>query len=649
MVVALLAPVIGVWVDAPRRRRRTLGFLTAGLVLLTSGMSLIRDDLSYLWAGLVLLALAAAFSDLASVPYNAMLRQLATPETSGRISGFGWGAGYVGSMVLLLVVYVGFIAGHGPTTGLLNIPTADGQNVRAAMLMTAAWMAVVRAACAHRAAPGARSRRREPGEDRPARRLPQAVVGHRREWRRDRNVVYYLLASAVFRDGLMGVFTFGGVLAATVYGLSQADVLLFGVTANVVAAVGAIVGGLLDDRIGSKAVILGSLASMIVLGATLMTLSGATAFWVLGLLLCLFVGPTNSSARTLLLRMTAHGKEGVVFGLYTTTGRAVIFLAPLMFSTFVDAFGADRAGMGGLLVVLAAGFVAMLLVRAPAPLARRAADRQQRAGAFLDLHATDADLAGDVATRVDDGDARRVLRGLGQVHFLAPRQQHVELGLHHATAVDVGDVDRAALPADLVESPARFRRRCSGWWSDSEASASVGEWAGSTAAPAWWSSSVGVCGGLCSTAASPESTSPAATDWWRRTPPRRPDRLPPRRRSRRPPTTTAADREAVRAAYRRAEPSRFADRSASSTAAAVPSAPDSTASTRGVAGAERRAAGIRRIRIPRYGLVGSEGPDRAAANRSCPPHGCEGTCGTARGRRSGGTERRSAINTTEIA
>ena len=366
VVVATLAPVVGVWVDVPQRRRRTLGFLTAGLVLLTSGMSLIRDDLSYLWAGLVLLALAAAFSDLASVPYNAMLRQLATPETSGRISGIGWGAGYVGSMVLLLLVYVGFIAGDGPTTGLLNIPTADGQNVRAAMLLTAAWMAVF-ALPVLIAPPPAHdldtTSRAKTGLLGAYRKLWSDITA---EWRRDRNVVYYLMASAVFRDGLMGVFTFGGVLAAAVYGLSPADVLLFGVTANVVAAVGALVGGLLDDRLGSKAVILGSLASMIMLGATLMTLSGATAFWVFGLLLCLFVGPTNSSARTLLLRMTAHGKEGVVFGLYTTTGRAVIFLAPLMFSTFVDVFGADRAGMGGLLVVLAAGFVAMLLVRAPA-------------------------------------------------------------------------------------------------------------------------------------------------------------------------------------------------------------------------------------------------------------------------------------------
>ena len=366
VMVALFAPVTGVWVDVPRRRRRTLGALTAALVLLTSGMSLIRADPSYLLAGLALLAFTAASSDLASVPYNAMLRQLATPETSGRVSGFGWAAGYVGSVVLLLVVYTGFISGDGPTRGLLHIPAAEGQNVRAAMLMTAAWMAVFALPVLIAPPP--------PADIVPEMTVKTGVFGAYRklwsdvvaEWRRDRNVVYYLLASAVFRDGLSGVFTFGAILGVTVYGISQATVLLFGVSACAVAAVGAVIGGLLDDHVGSKTVILCSLASMIALGLALLVLSGSTAFWVCGLLLCMFIGPTQSSARTLLLRMTAHGKEGVAFGLYTTTGRAVAFLAPWMFFTFVDAFHTDRAGMGGLLVVLAAGFVAMLLVRAPA-------------------------------------------------------------------------------------------------------------------------------------------------------------------------------------------------------------------------------------------------------------------------------------------
>ncbi|AGB24645.1 major facilitator superfamily permease [Mycobacterium sp. JS623] len=353
--VAVLAPAIGAWVDAPHRRRQTLGVLTAMVVLLTAAMSLIRDDARYLLAGLLLLGFTAACNDLASVPYNAMLRQLTTSETYGKVSGFGWAAGYLGTMVLLVIVYGGFIKGDAP-------------NVPAAMLVTAGWLVVF--ALPVLIVP-------PPADLEPQTRSSTGLLGAYRklwsdlvgEWRRDRNVVYYLLASAVFRDGLAGVFTFGAVLGVNVYGVSSADVLLFGIAANLVAAAGAVLGGLLDDRVGSKVVILGALAAMIVVGVTLMSLSGAAAFWVCGLLLCLFIGPTQASARTLLLRMTAEGKEGVAFGLYTMTGRAVAPLAPFMFATFVAIFGADRAGIAGLMLVLATGFLAMLSVRVP----RRAA------------------------------------------------------------------------------------------------------------------------------------------------------------------------------------------------------------------------------------------------------------------------------------
>jgi MFS transporter, UMF1 family len=365
LVVALLAPVTGIWVNAPWRRRRALALLTGIVVLLTSAMSLIRDDYHYLWPGLALLACAAACSDLATVPYNAMLRQLSTPQTSGRISGFGWGMGYLGSVVLLLVVYLGFISGNGDTHGLLDLPTKDGQNVRAAMLLTAAWFtlfALPLLLTAHTPTPDREERRKAVGFFSAYRELWAEVVS---EWRRDRNVVYYLLASAVFRDGLAGVFAFGAVLGVNAYGISEADVLLFGVSASVIAAIGAVLGGLLDDRVGSKPVIVGSLTALIAVGLTLLTLSGSLAFWICGLLLCLFVGPTQSSARTLMLRISADGKEGAAFGLYTTTGRAVSFMAPWLFSAFIDAFGTVRAGMGGLCVVLTAGLLAMLAVRAP--------------------------------------------------------------------------------------------------------------------------------------------------------------------------------------------------------------------------------------------------------------------------------------------
>ena len=173
------------------------------------------------------------------------------------------------------------------------------------------------------------------------------------------------MSSAIFRDGLAGVFTFGGVLGVNAYGIAPDDVLIIGVAASVVAAVGAVFGGFLDDWIGSKPVIIGSLACIIAAGLAMMAMSGPRAFWATGLLLCLFIGPVQASARTLMLRMSADGKEGVAFGLFTTTGRAVSFLAPWLFSAFIDLFGTDRAGMGGICVVLVLGLAGMLVVRTP--------------------------------------------------------------------------------------------------------------------------------------------------------------------------------------------------------------------------------------------------------------------------------------------
>jgi MFS transporter, UMF1 family len=363
LIIAVLAPATGIWVDAEHRRRPVLAVLTGLAVLLTASMSLIRADVGYLWPGLILLACTAACSDLATVPYNAMLRDLSTPETSGRVSGFGAAAGYFGSVLLLLVVYLGLIAGDGDTRGLFGVPVEGGWPVRLAMLLTAAWFILF-------ALPLLTMRGVEAPADDGTR---IGFLGAYRklwaelteQWRRDHNIVYYLIASAIFRDGMTGVFQFGAVLGAAAYGVSDANLLLFGVCACVVAAVGAVAGGVVDDRVGSKAVIVTSLASMIVVTLVLLSLHGVMAFWIFGLLLTFFVGPVQASARTQMLRMSVEGKEGVAFGLFTTTGRAASYLAPTLVATFIAVFGTDRAGLGGICAVVALGLVAMLAVRVP--------------------------------------------------------------------------------------------------------------------------------------------------------------------------------------------------------------------------------------------------------------------------------------------
>lgn len=361
-----------------------------------------------------LLAATAASSDLSSVPYNAMLRQLSTPSTAGRISGFGWASGYVGSVALLLVIYLGFMSGSGSQRGLLQLPVANGLNVRMAMLVAAAWLALLGLPLllvAHRLPDSGAASHPSTGLLGGYRKLWTEISA---EWRRDRNLVYFLVASAIFRDGLAAIFAFGAVLGVNAYGLTQADVLIFGAAASVVAAVGAVLGGFVDHRIGSKPVIVGSLAAIIAAALTLLTLSGPTAFWACGLLLCVFIGPAQSSARALLLHMAQHGKEGGLWALHDDRPGGVVSGAVVVFGLRrrvphgpcrarrrvprVDNRPAAHAAGTGVAARRCADDGAILL-------AGSVADGQPRPGALAYLNPGHGDRAGDVVADVDDRDA----------------------------------------------------------------------------------------------------------------------------------------------------------------------------------------------------------------------------------------------------
>ena len=378
-VIAVLAPVTGQRADRAGRRTFWLGVNTAVVVACSAGLYLVRPDPSYLWLGVGLVALGNIFQEFAGVQYNAMLPTISTPSTIGRVSGLGWGSAYLGGIVLLSLLVVGFI---NPDVGWFGVTHDDGQNVRVAMLVAAAWLGVF-------SIPLLVTVRdpRPAGDARPARgsiaasyrTLWRTVRGL---WRTDRHTLYFLVASAVFRDGLAGVFTFGGVIAAGTFGLSPGSVIVFGIAANVAAGIATVSLGVLDDRLGAKRVMVASLIAMCLAGLGIFALHdrGPAAFWVLGLVLCIFVGPVQSASRTFLARVIPTGREGEMFGLYATTGRAVSFLAPMLFAAGIEVGrrvvapgqGAQHWGILGLIVVLLAGLLLLLPVHAtPQPLAVR--------------------------------------------------------------------------------------------------------------------------------------------------------------------------------------------------------------------------------------------------------------------------------------
>lgn len=138
---------------------------------------------------------------------------------------------------------------------------------------------------------------------------------------------------------------------------------MLGVAANVSAGIGAIAAGWIDDKVGSSAVIITGLVCLIA-GTVPIAISDSPAvFWTTAVFMCLFVGPVQSSSRAYLARITPPEEAGENFGLYATTGRAVSFLGPVMFATFIALLGYQRAGALGIALVLIAGLLLFWTLR----------------------------------------------------------------------------------------------------------------------------------------------------------------------------------------------------------------------------------------------------------------------------------------------
>ncbi|MET1020832.1 MAG: MFS transporter [Arthrobacter sp.] len=377
--IALLAPVTGQRSDRGGRRKLWLGVNSAAVAFLTALCFFVFPRPEFLLLGVSLIALGNVFFEFAGVNYNAMLTQISTPKNVGKVSGFGWGMGYLGGIVALLAVLQLFVQ---PSFQWFGASTAESLNLRLVAVFSAVWFFVF-------ALPVLFAVPELPGSKQGAglgflasyRLLVRRIDAI---YRTSPHTIYFLLASAVYRDGLAAVFTFGGIIAAGTFGFELKDVIFFAIFGNVVAAAGAILGGLLEDRIGPKAVITGSLSGLLIAGSAILVLgnenyavfgmdwAGATTFWTFGLFLCLFVGPAQSSSRAYLARLAPAGESGELFGLYATTGRAVSFLAPALFTLCIATAAplvapgeAQRWGILGIMAVLLAGLLLLLPVKAP--------------------------------------------------------------------------------------------------------------------------------------------------------------------------------------------------------------------------------------------------------------------------------------------
>jgi UMF1 family MFS transporter len=363
LLILVLAPVLGQRADATGRRKAWLAGGTVGMVLCMLALWFVEADPAYFVLGAALIGLGSVLNEIAGVNYNAMMVSVATPRTVGKVSGLGWGLGYVGGILALLFVV---IANGADWWGM---PTDNGLAFRVIAVGCALWvLAFAWPVLAFVPELPPTKGRAKVGFFASYGVLFRDVQDL---WRTSRRTFWFLLASAVFRDGLSGIFAFGAIIGSVSFGFSADQVIVFGIAANLVAGFSTVLVGFADDRFGPRSVILSTLSVIVVAGLAVVFLRdlGPIVYWVGGLVLSACVGPAQAASRSYLARVTPAGRESEIFGLYATTGRAASWMSSALWTIAIAVTGATIWGTLGIVAVVLVGLVLMWFVR-EAPVAR---------------------------------------------------------------------------------------------------------------------------------------------------------------------------------------------------------------------------------------------------------------------------------------
>ena len=359
VAAALAAPLLGAIADQGSRRKPWLLALSLACIAATASLWFVRPDPSRMIFALVTYAVGSVAFELALVFYNAMLPEIAPKDRVGRISGWGWGAGYLGGLACLLINLLLFVRPEPPLFGLDHTMS---EQIRITNPFAAIWfllfalpLFVLVPDRAGTGLPWSEAIRRGFG----------SLVETFRQLRAHQNIAIFLLAKMIYIDGLNTLFAFAGIYAAGTFGMTFEEILWFAIAANVTSGLGAIAFAWVDDWIGAKPTILIALTGLIALGAMILFTDSKPTFFALAVGLGIFLGPAQASSRSLMSRLAPSDKRAEFFGLFALAGRVTAFLGPALVGWVTFAAQSQRAGMATILPFFVIGGALLLLVREP--------------------------------------------------------------------------------------------------------------------------------------------------------------------------------------------------------------------------------------------------------------------------------------------
>ena len=383
--IAILAPILGSIADLSGPRKPWIAVFSllaiVGMGALYWAVPADMGSSNTIIITLGALIFAYIGIEFAGVFTNAMMPSLVPREQMGKLSGSGWALGYVGGVVALIIV-LGFMSAKVETgetllgfTPIFGLDPASHEGDRAAGPFSAIWYLVFvlplflftpdRGVIA---GTGAKISQGLASLWATIKTLPDHP-----------SLSAFLLSSMLYRDGLNGLFAFGGIYAATVLGLSIMQVGIFGILAATTGALGAFIGGRLDAKFGPRPIVfiscwlLVAACSLMISTSQEFTLfvvpvtspdTPVYVFYVAGALIGAAGGSLQASSRTLLIDQVDKKDATQAFGLYALTGKATSFIAPWAIALVTAMTQNQRIGLTPIVVLLILGAVGLFWVKA---------------------------------------------------------------------------------------------------------------------------------------------------------------------------------------------------------------------------------------------------------------------------------------------
>jgi UMF1 family MFS transporter len=352
-IVMLTMPAIGAWADLRAAKKRVLVIATTGCVLATAALALTPRFSSGASGGVALamglVIVSNAFYSYGESLTGAFLPELATPEGMGKVSGWGWSFGYVGGMLTLgiCLAYVLWSQAKG-------LPASHF--VPVTMLITAAIYGA--AACATFALLPERAQPKTAGNELGAWQQLRATY---RQARAYRDFMWLLACTVCYQGGVAVAITLAAIYAEQVIGFVASETMVLIFVLNIAAAIGAFCFGYVQDRIGHKVSLAGTLVAWIAVCVIAAVVTTKGGFWWAATIAGLAMGSSQSAGRAMTGYLAPPQQLAEFFGLWTFATRLASIIGPLSFGAITWATGGNqRIAILSTAVLFVAGLLMLL-------------------------------------------------------------------------------------------------------------------------------------------------------------------------------------------------------------------------------------------------------------------------------------------------